>query len=72
MNYSQPKSTIGFCRLHRWEMSCRQVRVKGCINPRKQCRYGNGQTQQCRYFLKYVDHPFWQRRMARKKRKGGS
>lgn len=77
MNYIKPKNPVGYCRYHDWEMSFRQVRYKGCIDPRKQCRYGNGQTQTCKYLQKYEEHPIWeerrqlrmQRKLARKKRR---
>jgi hypothetical protein len=60
-------------------MSWRQIRTKGCIDPRKQCRYGNGQTQTCRHLQKYEEHPIWeqrrklriQRKLARKDRRRG-
>lgn len=67
MKYFRPKSPAGFCRLHNWPLSVRQIRVKGCTNTRKQY---DGKPC-CRWFVKIEEHPWWDaKRKAREQRKG--
>lgn len=69
MNYIPPKNPAAFCAAKRWQMSYRQIKAKGCLDARKQCKYGNP-TNQCRYLVKIGDHPLWrqlQREQEKKK-----
>lgn len=58
MVYLPPKKPVGYCKLKRWKLSMKQIRRKGCIDPKKQCRHGNKDTLSCRHFRKY-EHPIW-------------
>lgn len=48
---------VAYCRYHRWPLSARQVRAKGCLN---KC------GQRCRYLIRNEEHEWWRQREVRR------
>lgn len=55
---------IGFCHLHKCNLSARQMRNRKCLQ------------KQCARLQRYEDHPYWQKRKEirelRNERRGGT
>jgi len=62
MAYNPPKSAAGYCRLHKWKLSYRQIRRLGCISTRKQ----RGGKEHCFHLQKFYEHPVWVERSRRR------
>ena len=61
------KQPAGYCRLHQEQMSVREIKLEGCIDPKKQL----GKAK-CHYLKKYPDHPHWvQKEILKEFRKAG-
>lgn len=70
MRYIKPMVAAGYCKLHGWKMSWRQIRQKSCLDPNKQCHRDDEGKLKCSYLTEYPEHPVWeQRRKAREERK---
>lgn len=65
MNYNAPTCPSAYCKLHKWQLSYRQIKKMGCTNPKKQ----QGKAQ-CYYLRKYLDHPVWVGKERRREERG--
>lgn len=54
-----PELYAGYCEYHERHLSYRGILRKGCLDPHKQCKYGN-QDGVCRYLRKKRLHPVWE------------
>lgn len=54
---SKLRPAAGYCKLHRREMSCRQINYKGCVDPYKQRQHGN--EGDCQHLRRFNRHPMW-------------
>lgn len=68
MTYHKPASPAGYCRQKGWKLSYRQIRVKGCINEKKQCKYNN-ESNCCKHFICYPEHAIWKQLEKAKEKK---
>lgn len=62
VTYHRPGSPAAYCLYHKWNLSVRQIRAKGCLHKKST-------GSPCQHLKIYLTHPWWAERMTKKARK---
>lgn len=61
-SYNEPDHPVAYCKYHKWRMSARQIRAKGCLHKETS-------ASRCPHLEPYKQHQFWVGREQLKKKR---